>query len=170
MTLRKIKGPLSLSHMPRSSINVNDVLCEVESIHPWTVKDWESDNLVEFNLESLPRSVAVARRNTVLKSYRSGKMYAVLNDGRIAMSPSVVIQSYVDRWTKDRGSKMTLSEWMVFLKQTIVTKEKCIANIAKKKRKSRGAGKGREKVAKVAHEGYDPYDINNTSDEDDEDD
>lgn len=154
MTLRKMKGPLSLSHMPRSSLDVNDVSCEVESIHPWTLKDWESDNLVEFNLESLPRSVAVKRRDTVLHAYRSGKMYAVLDDGRVAMSPSEVIQSYVDRWTKDRGSKMTLSEWMVFLKQTIVTKEKSIAKLAKKRKRK-------------SHASCDPYDIGNASDEDD---
>ena len=164
MTLRKMKGPLSLSHMPRSSLDVNDVSYEVESIHPWTLKDWESDNLVEFNLESLPRSVAVGRRDTVLHAYRSGKMYAVLDDGRVGMSPPDVIQSYVDRWTKDRGSKMTLSEWMVFLKQTIVTKEKSIAKLAKKrKHKSHAAS-----TVKVAHAGCDPFNIGNmSSDEDD---
>lgn len=123
----------------------------MESINPWTVEVWESEKLVEHSVTDL-KSVAVGRRATVLHNYRNGKMYAVLKNGQFGMSPASEVQCQVNKLTKDRGSKMTLSEWMVFLKQTIAKKE---GNIAKKA----------SKASKKRKREDNPFDIGNVSDD-----
>ena len=178
---RNNDGPLATSHMPRASVLVIDEDSMVASIHPWNLDLWNSKKEMirekEMVKVSIPidfTGVVARRRRAVVRNYRSGKMYAILRDGRVAMSPSRDIQSEVDTLNKNRGGDLVLQTWMEFVEMAIIRKEETKANSKSKekknksvkekknkKRKATSQGKGKGKAIKSTN----PFDIDDFSDE-----
>lgn len=163
------KAPLAQNTMPRAGFDIQNPSSMVQRFSPWTEEVWESDNLVNFSMTSaVLQGIPTRRRTCIQRNYNAGKMFAVLRNGKKAMAPSQQIQSYVDDFTRARGSKIVLEKYMVFLKKAVTIKDKKTKEAVWKKRTPYGTGKyvkvggnGKRKLANV-------FDIDDASDTDTE--
>lgn len=138
-------GPLAPNHMPRCSATVKK--SQIVSIHPWDSRFWDDESRI-IKL-SFPKNAKIvsSRREAVTRLYRSGRMYAVLQDGQIAMSPEEDIQTEVDKLNNKRGGHLTVEAWLGFVKKTIVSQQARI----KKRKESGGGSSSSAKKRPVVH-------------------
>ena len=128
-------GPLKYSGMPRVPIDVADDKYGVKSIHPWTSTILASQHIVHLSLPKKLPGLNKTRRSTIMRFYRRGKMYAKLEDGRVARCPDQQLQQYVDKLNRKRGGDLTVEIWMKFVGQVISKQEGRRTNTKKRARR-----------------------------------
>lgn len=116
-------GPLRLNAMPRVPVDVTDEAYGVASIQPWTSAIFASESIVLLPLPRKLPGVIKRRRSTIMRFYRSGRMYAKLRDGRIARCSDKQIQRHIDVLNEQRGGDLTVKTWMDFVGKVVSDKE-----------------------------------------------
>lgn len=177
-SLSENHGPLANTHMPTSSVLIKGSL-NIASLHPWRLDLFDPNNTVRFSIPEKYHRIVSRRREVVSKNYRSGRMYAILHDGRIAMSPDKDIKVFLDAQIEKRGRSITVAAWLEFVKASVIRqKELQIARGTKRKYKCTvSAGKSAKETAKgtaketakaTATETRNPFNMEDLSDDDTE--
>ena len=183
-SLSEDHGPLANAHMPTSSVLIKGskkTSSEVTSLHPWRLDLFDPKNTVRFSVSDDDyQRIVSRRRNVVSRNYRSGRMYAILEDGQIAMSPNEDIKVFLDAQNRERGSSTTVAEWLDLVKASVVrykalqefkaskascgTKRKHERTILRGKSAKTAKAAANETAKRTAKGTTNPFDIDDASD------
>ena len=180
-------GPLANAHMPTSMVLISGS-SNVRSLHPWRLDLFDPNNTARLSIPKNYKRIVKRRRNTVTRNYRAGRMYAILHDGRVAMSPDEDIQDFLDAQNEKRGRTITVQAWLDLVKGSIIRhkamqmlksvssksyKAQCAISCGTKRKYNRtvSEGKSAKRTAKRAQRPRnhsDIFNIDNLSDEETE--
>ena len=115
--LSRFRGPLSWNSMPRAVVYTYQSCKRFRSFHPITRDILKMKNIRRAKIRRDYIHLPQCRRNTVVRNYRSGKMFAVRRDGTLTMSPEKEIQREVDAMNRIFEINMTMTEWNRYVKR-----------------------------------------------------